>query len=255
MKVFGCLGFNICYIKNLHVDSQPFYDLIKDTIAFHGTHEQEKLFQSIKDSISEDTILAVPCTHYPFRFQVDSSNAATSCTLIQQFPRKRITSFNSSIFDKAEKKMSTLRRELCATVSALQIYENYIIGSLLPIYLYCGHKPLLYLWGRKGQLSHGFLRYQVIIRNSQNPEIIWTPGSSLAFPDILNRNVRVEEYQKHQLQHKKIPRDIEFYDERGCPITYRIQHDDNLKILAMTSTQSIANKETTKRFSDCKTPV
>ena len=37
----------------------------------------------------------------------------------------------------------------------------------------------------------------------------------------------MEEYQKHQLQHKKIPRDIEFYDEHGSPVTYRIQHDDN----------------------------
>ena len=53
------------------------------------------------------------------------------------------------------------------------------------------------------------------------------PGSNLAFPDILSRNVTVEEYQKHQLQHKKIPRDIEFYDEHGSPVTYRIQHDDN----------------------------
>ena len=56
---------------------------------------------------------------------------------------------------------------------------------------------------------------------------MWTPGSNLAFPDILSRNVTVEEYQKHQLQHKKIPRDIEFYDEPGSPVTYRIQHDDN----------------------------
>ena len=35
----------------------------------------------------------------------------------------------------------------------------------------------------------------------------------------------MEEYQKHQLKHKKIPRDIEFYDEPGSSITYRIQHD------------------------------
>ena len=26
---------------------------------------------------------------------------------------------------------------------------------------------------------------------------------------------------------QKIPRDIEFYDEHGSPVTYRIQHDDN----------------------------
>ena len=35
MKVLGCLGFYSCYIKNLHVDSQPFYDLIKDSTPFH----------------------------------------------------------------------------------------------------------------------------------------------------------------------------------------------------------------------------
>ena len=123
--------------------------------------------------------------------------------------------------------MSTLHRELSRIVSALQTYEHCIIGSPLPIYLYCDHKPILYLWGRKGQLSHRFFRYQVIITKSQNLKIIWTPGSNLAFPDILSRNVTVEENQRHQLKHKKIPRDKEFYDEHGSSVTYRIQHDDN----------------------------
>ena len=68
MKVLGCLGFYSCYIKNLHVDSQPFYDLIKDSTPFHWTHEHEKLFQTIKDRISEDTILAVPPLIIPFKF-------------------------------------------------------------------------------------------------------------------------------------------------------------------------------------------
>ena len=37
----------------------------------------------------------------------------------------------------------------------------------------------------------------------------------------------IDEYQKHQLQHKRIPRDVEFYDELGTPVTYQIQHEDN----------------------------
>ena len=53
------------------------------------------------------------------------------------------------------------------------------------------------------------------------------PGPYFVFPDILSRNVTVEEYQKNQLKHKKTPRDIEFYDEHGFPVTYRNQHDDN----------------------------
>ena len=106
--------------------------------------------------------------------------------------------------------MFTLHRELCGIVSAIQTYEHYIIGSPFPIYLFCDHKPILYSWGRKGQLSHRFFRYQVIITKFQSLKIIWTPGSNLAFPDILSQNVTVEKYQKHQLQHKKVPKDIDF---------------------------------------------
>ena len=50
---------------------------------------------------------------------------------------------------------------------------------------------------------------------------------SIAFPDIISRNVTVEKYQKHQLQHNKIARDIDFQEEHGSPVTYGIQHDDN----------------------------
>ena len=86
MKVLGCLGIYSCYIRNLHFDSQSFNDLIKDSTPFHWTHEHEKLFQSIKDGISEDTILAVPSTDYLFHIHVDSSIVGTGCILIQQFP-------------------------------------------------------------------------------------------------------------------------------------------------------------------------
>ena len=86
MKVLGCLDFYGCYIKNLHVNSQPFYELIKDTTPFKWTNQHEELFKEIKNRISEDTILAVPSTEYPFHLHVDSSNVGTGRILVQQFP-------------------------------------------------------------------------------------------------------------------------------------------------------------------------
>ena len=86
MKVLGCLGFYSCYIRKLHVDSQPFYDLIKDSTPFHWTEEHEQLCNSIKERIHKDTVLALPSTDYPFHIHVDSSNVGTGCILIQQFP-------------------------------------------------------------------------------------------------------------------------------------------------------------------------
>ena len=134
MKVLGCLGFYSCYIKSLHVDSKPFYDLIRDFTSFHWTDEHEKISQMIEDRIGEDTILAIPSTEYPFHRHVDLSNVGTRCILIQKFPEgKRIITFNSRIFDKAEQKMSTLHRELCGIVSALQTYEQFQYACIVTI--------------------------------------------------------------------------------------------------------------------------
>ena len=52
------------------------------------------------------------------------------------------------------------------------------------------------------------------------------PGSNLVFPETLSRYVTIDVYQHHQLQHKEIPRDIQFFDEHGQQITYKISHDD-----------------------------
>ena len=111
-------------------------------------------------------------------------------------------------------------------VLTLQTYGHYMFGSPFPICLYCDHNSILYIWGGKGQLSHRFFRYQVIMTKFQNLKIIWTPGSSLAFPDKLSRNVTNDEYQHHQLQHKKLPRNIQIFDEHGQQMTCKINHED-----------------------------
>ena len=227
-KSWDVLVFTAAISRTCTLTVSPFMTWFKILHHSIGTEEHETLCNSIKERNHKDTVLAVPCTDYPFHIHVDSSNVGTGCILIQQFPEgKKIILFNSRVLDKAEQKMSTFHRELCGIVSVLQAYEHYIIGSPFPIYLYCDHKPIVYLWGRKGQLSHRFFRYQVIITKFQNLKIIWTPGTNLAFPGILTRNITIEKYQMHQLRHKRISRDIEFFDEHGTPVTYRIQHEDN----------------------------
>ena len=123
--------------------------------------------------------------------------------------------------------MSTLHRELFGIISALQTYEHFIFGSPHPIKIFCNHKPLLYLWARKGKLSHRFFRYQVIITQLTNLQIIWTPGKNLAFPDLLSRNVPLKDLNGHQLVHKEIPKDIRFFKESGHEVQYLIDHNSS----------------------------
>ena len=227
LRVLGCLGFYSMYIKNLHVDCKPFYDLTRTETKFVWTTEHEKLFNDIKYRISEDTISATPDTKHPFHVHVDASSIGVGSILVQEFPEgKRIVSFNSRIYTKEEQKMSTTARELCGVISALQTYEHYLIVSPHPVYVYTGHKPLLYLWRRRGKPSHRFFRYQLVISQFQNLKIIWTEGKNLAFPDILSCNVKFKALDKYQLKHKKIPKDISFYDEHDNEEKYIILRDN-----------------------------
>ena len=227
MKVLRLLGFYSHYINSLHVSSQPFHDLIRLSTSFHWTKEHENLFQAIEHRIGEDTDLAVPSTEYPFHIHIDSSNVGTGCILIQHFPRtKKKICFNSRVYYTAEQKTSTLHKQLCRNVLALQIFEDYITGSPFAIYFHCDHKPILYLRGRREQLFHRFFKYQVINTKFQNLKIIWKPCSKLAFPYILSRNLTIDDYQKHQLQHRRLPRDIEYFHEDGNPVTYKIQLEE-----------------------------
>ena len=106
MKVLGCLGFYSCYIKNLHVDSEPFYDLIKDSTPFHWTEEHEQMFNCIKERIHRDTVLAVHSTDYPFHIHVDSSNVGTGCILTSKFPKERELSRSTRVYLTRQNKKS-----------------------------------------------------------------------------------------------------------------------------------------------------
>ena len=125
--------------------------------------------------------------------------------------------------------MSPQHKELCIIISALQTYEFYIIGSPYPIYLNCDHRPILFFLFRRGQLSHRFFKYQVVLTIFQKRKIIYTEGKNLAFPDLLIRQVPQEEARKFQIEHKTVPKDIRFYISDYKPINYSILHCDEKK--------------------------
>ena len=116
-----------------------------------------------------------------------------------------------------------------------------ITSSPYPIYLFCDHRPLTFLWSRRGILSHRFFKYQVVLTKFQNLKIIYTEGKNLAFPDLLSRQVQQKEARKFQIQHKTVPKDIRFYTSDYKPINCSILHCDEKKAPPNTSYPVIAH--------------
>ena len=65
MKVLGCPGFYSCYIKNLHVDSQPFYDLIKIRPFFTGHKNTRNFFNELRKGSAKTRSVLCPLPTIP----------------------------------------------------------------------------------------------------------------------------------------------------------------------------------------------
>ena len=151
-------------MKNLHVDSIFFPELLRDDVPFKRTRELEKLFQDNKDRISAKTNLAVPKSKDSFHIHVNSSSIGIRSILVQEFlSGKRTVSVNLRAFTKDYQRITTLHRELCGIISAPSSQEQFITDSPHPIKAFFDYKPLLYICPRKGKFSLHFFCYQLII--------------------------------------------------------------------------------------------
>ena len=228
MRILGALNFYSKYFDTaLYPMCKPFFNLIHEDATWIWKTDNEVLMRKILGILSADTIRAIPNTKYPFRIHTDASNIGIGAILIQDYPDKpRIVSFNSRCLDEAEQKLPTIARELAAIVWALQIYEHLIIGSKFEIVIVTDHKPILFLWSSKSELNHRYYKFQTTFTKFSNLRIEHRAGKLMTMPDLLSRNETMAEAAQHKLQHKKIPKDINFIDSNGNKITYFIEHEE-----------------------------
>ena len=226
MKVLGCLDFYSCYIKNLHVNSQTFYDIIKDTTPFKWTDQHEELFKEVKTRISEDTILAVPPTEYPFHKHVDSSNVGKSCILVRKLLEgKRIVSILEFLItpnSKCQPFTANYVREYLpckhANIISLDRPSRFISTVITHPYSISGEEKDSYLIESSNIKSSS--------PNSTTSRSSGHPDQISPFPIISVKNVTLSEATKLQLQHKEITHGISFYDQDGHKVHYTIKHED-----------------------------
>ena len=178
MSFIGALKFYTKFIEKLHINLKPFYDLLHETTPWKWTEDHERLFQTLKTSLTSDTELTIPNTKHPFFITVYASIIGLGAVFFQlnEQNQMKVISYNSRILNPQEQKPSTLERELLGIVHALRIYEFIIIGSPLPIHVFTDHKPLLHCFTKNGNLSPRFYRAQIQLTKFSKPKIIHTPG-------------------------------------------------------------------------------
>ena len=80
MSFIGALNFYTKFIDKLHINLKPFYDLLLENTPWKWTEDHERLFQTLKKSLTSDTEHTIPNTKHP---TVDDSLIGLGAVLFQ----------------------------------------------------------------------------------------------------------------------------------------------------------------------------
>nr|KYP42018.1 Retrovirus-related Pol polyprotein from transposon 297 family [Cajanus cajan] len=94
--------------------------------SLYGFLEAQRAFDSLKTSMMEASVLALPNFSKPFIIQTDASGTTMGVVLVQDF---HLIAYFSKVFCPRMAKASAYIRELHAVTSAVKCWRQYLLGS------------------------------------------------------------------------------------------------------------------------------
>ena len=155
-RYLGTTNFLAKYVYGMQPILQPLHKLLHIESDFKWTKEHQTIFEQMKKTITHKLELTIPDTTKPFYIVTDASNTGIGAALLPQHPtekKMRLVSADSRLFTAIEMRLSKLIRECSAIKFALTENEFLLTGSNHPIVLFTDHKPIIYLFTQKNNLT------------------------------------------------------------------------------------------------------
>ena len=126
----GLSGFYRRFIQDYAKIVEPLSRMTRKNAAFHWTPEADSAWKSIKSKLSSNPILVHPDLEKGYYLIFDASSYAVGSILCQKGDDGQLhpVSYGSSILSEAQRKWSTVQKELYSLVHFCEKYENYLIN-------------------------------------------------------------------------------------------------------------------------------
>lgn len=180
----GLINYYRRFIKDLARLAKPLTTLLKTEVPFVWTETTQRAFDTLRQTLIENVVLKFPNFDELFYVTTDASDIAIGAVLSQgELPNDRPIHFFSRTLNDAQKRYSTIQKELLAIVEAIKTFRVYLYGRYF--ILITDHKPLCYLFTMKDCGSRLF-RQRLEIMN-YNFKILYKPGVQNTVADALSR--------------------------------------------------------------------
>lgn len=172
------------YVRNFSKIAKPLTSLLKKEQPFIWTEREQKSFDGLKKALTEEVVLAFPNFDETFIVSVDASDLAIGGFLSQgELPNDRPIYFFSKTLNEAQKRYSTIQKELLAIVETIKAFRVYLYGRFF--ILITDHKALCYLFNMKDCGSRLFRQKLELL--DYNFKILYRPGPQNRVADALSR--------------------------------------------------------------------
>nr|GFA43129.1 reverse transcriptase domain-containing protein [Tanacetum cinerariifolium] len=144
----GHAGFYRRFIKDFSKISRPMTHPLEKNSPFIFSNECIQAFRTLKDKLTEASILIAPNWDKPFELMCDASDYAVGVVLGQRIEKHfRPIHYASKTMNQAETNYTTTEKEMLTVVYAFKKFRSYLIMNKRIVYT--DHSALKYLFAKK----------------------------------------------------------------------------------------------------------
>lgn len=147
-QVLGLASYYRRFLKDFSGVAKPLIELTRKNVPFKWTEACENAFQSLKEILSSDAIMAYPKDEGEFILDVDASDHGIGAVLSQiQDQQEKVIAYGSRILNKAERNYCVTDKELLALRYFVEYYRQYLLGRKFRVR--SDHQALKWLFSLK----------------------------------------------------------------------------------------------------------
>ncbi|CAM8905253.1 unnamed protein product [Rhodiola kirilowii] len=122
----GLVNYYQRFIQGYSAKATPLTDLLKKGKPWEWTARCEEAFQSLKNAIMEEPVLALPDCTKPYEVHTDASDFAIGGVLVQE---GHPIAYESRKLNETECQNTVQEKEMTVVVHCLRVWRHYLLGS------------------------------------------------------------------------------------------------------------------------------
>ena len=194
----GLTGYYRQMIAQYARIATPLTNLTKDDAVWKWTDVEQKSFETLRDTLTSDTIMAYPDFSKPFWVKTDASKHSVGFVLTQKDGKKeKVIAYGSKKLTETQSNYCTYDREYFGILTAVRTYSHYLRHS--KFYVVTDHRPLLNLRkiDPKTDATGRRVRWSIEL-NLYDFEVLYKKGKQHSDADALSRLTDHEDYAEEE---------------------------------------------------------